>query len=252
LYTDGALPFEEYGLSLVAHLYNANAKRHGGRVEAVYTSKRREDCMEGTCVLDFERGLADAIEKNPWQTDTCVGQWHYKRPIKYKTAKTVIDMLVDIVSRNGNLLLNFPLPGSGALDDDELKVLAAITDWMAVNAEAIYGTRPWKIFGEGPRAQQKGKGKFNENGRQDLTAEDVRFTTKGNTLYAFLMGRPANRAVIAALGSSAGTRPGKIRNVDLLGYRGKLRWMQNDAGLQVDFPENAADQMAVALRVALA
>ena len=90
LYTDGALPFEEYGLNLVAHLYNENAKRHGGRVEAVYNSKRKEDCAEGTCVLDFERGLADAIQPNPWQTDTCVGNWHYKRNVKYKTSKTVV------------------------------------------------------------------------------------------------------------------------------------------------------------------
>jgi alpha-L-fucosidase len=249
LYTDGALPFEEYGLNLVAHLYNANAKRHGGRVEAVYNSKRKEDCEEGACVLDYERGLADAIAPNPWQTDTCVGNWHYKRDIKYKTSKTVIDMLVDIVSRNGNLLLNFPLPGSGALDSEELKILADITDWMAIHSEGIYSTRPWKIYGEGPRTQQKGTGRFNENGRKDLTAEDVRFTVKGKTVYAFLMGRPGTRAVVAALGTSAKTQPGKIHNVELLGHKGKIKWTQNDSGLEVELPQEAPSQLAAALKV---
>ena len=94
LYTDGALPFEEYGLRLVSHQYNESARRNGGKVEAVYTSKRREDCEAGTCVLDVERGIVDKIWPNPWQTDTCVGEWHYKRGSKYKTPKTVIDMLV--------------------------------------------------------------------------------------------------------------------------------------------------------------
>jgi alpha-L-fucosidase len=249
LYTDGALPFEEYGLTLVAHLYNANAKRNGGSVQAVYTSKRREDCAEGTCVLDFERGVANQIEPNPWQTDTCVGQWHYRRPIKYKTAKTVVDMLVDIVSRNGNLLLNFPLPGSGALDDDELKIVSEITGWMAINGEGIYGTRPWKIPGTAPRVEQKGAPGFNERSRQDLTAEDIRFTTKGKTLYAFLMGRPGRQASIAALGSSTETAPGKIVNVGLLGHKGKLKWNQQATALDVEMPEQAPNDLAVALKI---
>jgi alpha-L-fucosidase len=252
LYTDGALPFEEYGLSLVAHLYNENAKRHGGRVEAVYTSKHRQDCVEGTCVLDYERGLSDAIAANPWQTDTCVGQWHYKRPVNYKTTKTVIDMLVDIVSRNGNLLLNFPLPGSGELDADELKILSELSEWIAINGEGIYSTRPWKIFGDGPLAQQKGTGRFNETGRKDLTAEDIRFTTKGKTVYAFLMGRPEKRAVIAPLGTAAKTEPGRIRNVALLGHKDKIQWSQNEAGLQVELPERTPSPLASALKITLA
>lgn len=252
LYTDGALPFEEYGLRLVAHLYNANAQRHGGKVEAVYNSKRREDCTEGTCVLDFERGLADGIAANPWQTDTCVGEWHYKRDVKYKSPKTVVDMLVDIVSRNGNLLLNFPLPGSGELDSRELAILSEITAWMAVNSEGIYGTRPWKIFGEGPATEQKGQGRFNENGRKALSSDDVRFTTKGTTLYAFVMGWPAKQASIAALAANGKYQAGKIRNVELLGHKGKLKWTQDDAGLKVDLPEQKPSEHAVTLKIALA
>ena len=150
LYTDGGIPFETYGLSLVAHHYNVSAKRHHGRVEAVYTSKRREDCATGTCALDLERGIVDKIWPDPWQTDTCIGNWHYKNGIKYKTPKTVVDMLVDIVSRNGNLLLNFPLPGSGSSTPTRCRCSPRFTGWMAVNSEGIYATRPWKIYGAGP------------------------------------------------------------------------------------------------------
>ena len=92
-------------------------------MEAVYTSKSRKDAEAGICVLDFERGVANDILPNPWQTDTCIGQWHYKKDIKHKTGKTVVDMLCDIVSRNGNLMLNVPLPNSGAPDACELKVV---------------------------------------------------------------------------------------------------------------------------------
>ena len=108
-------------------------------------------------LLDHERGVADGIAANPWQTDTCIGQWHYKRGSKYKTAKKVIDLLVDIVSKNGNLLLNFPLPNSGELDPEEMIVLEGITEWMAVNSEGIYCSRPWKIYGEGPPPKPRSK-----------------------------------------------------------------------------------------------
>ena len=116
----------------------------------MYTAKRRSECDVGACTLDVERGVTDDIEPRPFQTDTCIGEWHYRRGIHYKRPKTVIDMLVDIVSRNGNLLLNIPLPASGVPDNEELRILDEITVWMKVNSEAIYGTRPWKIFGEGP------------------------------------------------------------------------------------------------------
>ena len=193
MYIDGPIFFEEIGLSLVAHQYNLSAKKHGGVPQTVYTSKRREDSEVGTCVLDIERGVVDTIWPRPWQTDTCVGQWHYNKGQKYKSAKLVIDMLVDIVSRNGNLMLNFPLNSKGELDADELKVLEGVTRWMAVNSEGIYATRPWKIFGYGPAtavSAYAGTLHFNENQRKNLSAADVRFTKKGDTLYAFCMGLP--------------------------------------------------------------
>jgi alpha-L-fucosidase len=251
LYTDGDIFFEEYGLALVANLYNLDAARHGGRCEAVYTSKLASDCETGTCVLDWERGVAGGIAANPWQTDTCIGEWHYNREAKYKSPKRVIDLLVDIVSRNGNLLLNFPLPNSGELDSRELAVLDEITRWMAVNGEAIYATRPWKIFGDGPvaSAPPSSRGvRFNESGRVDLTAEDVRFTSKGDTLYAFVMGWPAQRVTIKSLGKASRLAPGKIAHVELLGH-GRVKWSQDDEGLTAWMPERKPCDHVIALKI---
>ena len=250
LYTDGALPFEDYGLSLVAHLYNLSAGRNGGKVDAVYNSKRLQDAEDGLCVLDKERSVIDKIWPVAWQTDTCIGDWHYKRGMQYKTPKMVIDMLVDIVSRNGNLLLNFPLPASGELDAQELYILAEITKWMGINSEAIYGTRPWKIFGEGPGTEASAQSaEFNESKRKDLTAADVRFTTRGDTLFAFVMGWPEYKAVIRPLALNTALRAGKITNVELLGFGGKVQWSQDESGLTVLTPQAPPSSHAVVFKI---
>jgi alpha-L-fucosidase len=253
LYTDGHLPFEDYGLKVVSHLYNVSALAHGGQTEAVYTSKESTDCAVGTCLMDHERGVSDGIAKNPWQTDTCIGQWHYNRGQRYKTAKKVIDLLTDIVSKNGNLLLNFPLPNSGELDFEEMVVLDGITKWMEVNSEGIYSSRPWKIYGEGPSTKTKIEaGNFNEDKQKDLTAEDVRFTTKNSNLYAFVMGWPEKVAVVNALGLASDQAPGTIRNVELLGYKGDLKWKQGESSLRVEMPMEKISDIGITLKVALA
>jgi len=252
LYTDGHLPFEDYGLKVVSHLYNVSAQAHGGQTEAVYTSKADTDCTIGTCLLDHERGVSDGIAKNPWQTDTCIGQWHYNRGEKYKTAKKVIDLLADIVSKNGNLLLNFPLPNSGQLDFEEMTVLDGITAWMSLNSEGIYSSRPWKIYGEGPSTKVKiESGNFNEDKQKDLTAEDIRFTAKDSTVYAFVMGWPDKAAVVNALGLKSPQAPGKIRNVELLGYKGEVKWKQDESSLSVEMPAGKISDIGITLKVAL-
>jgi alpha-L-fucosidase len=256
LYTDGPLPFENYGCGIVANLYNLSAKLHGGNVEAVYTSKRPEDCVAGTCVLDFERGLANEIRQRHWQTDTCIGAWHYDvnlyREHRYKTPKTIVDMLVDIVSQNGNLLLNFPLPNNGQLDSDEENILNALADWMVVNAEGIYGTRTWKIYGEGPATRPQKAAGFNESALKPLTAEDDRFTKKGNTIYAFVMGWPQKEVAVTALGTASATSPGKVAQVEMLGYRGQVRWTQEAGSLRVTMPPEKPSDYAITLKVTFA
>jgi alpha-L-fucosidase len=264
LYCDGQMPFEEHGLAILAHLYNKNAAKNGGITQAVYTSKRAEDAAEGTgiCVFDVERGVVESIWPLPWQTDTCIGDWHYNKETvgHYKSAKTVVDLLVDIVSRNGNLMLNFPLPASGMLDNDERTVLDGITRWMTVNSEGIYATRPWKLFGEGPAAggAKAGAGaSFNEEKRKEMNYEDVRFTTKGKTLYAFVMGWPdsGGQVVIRALGSGGGAQAAQglsasanISNIELLGH-GKLNFTRTDEGLKIQLPDRRPGEYAFTFKI---
>jgi alpha-L-fucosidase len=234
LYTDGGIPFDEYGLALVADVYNVSAKLHGGRVESVYNSKTESDCLAGTCALDRERGVLDGIRAEPWQTDTCIGDWHYKKGFQYKSAKKVIDLLVDIVSKNGNLLLNFPLPASGELDTDERKVLEGITAWMTQNREGIFGTRPWKVFGEGPSLAVEAGAGMNEDKTPDLTAADVRFTTKGGAVYAFVQGKPSGAIQIKSLSSSSTYASGRVGSVRVLGSGKTLSFRQTPTALQLD------------------
>lgn len=251
VYSDGQIPFGERGLQLVAHLYNQSARLHQGRVEAVYTSKGEEDSRLGTCVFDKERGVVEGIWPEPWQTCTCIGHWHYDREAIYKTPKRIIDMLVDIVSRNGNLLLNFPLPNSGMLDEKEMDILAAITSWMAINQDAIYATRPWKIFGDGPGIVKPDPSvKYNESTRKDFTAADVRFTTKGKTLFAFFMGWPsALEITLAPLATDKPYVRGKVQHVELLGTKAPLRWTHDASGLTVQLPTEPPCDHAYALKI---
>jgi alpha-L-fucosidase len=252
LYTDGGIPFGDYGLSILAHHYNRNIARNGD-LQALYTSKTRQDVAAGMCTLDVERGIVNDIWPTAWQTDTCIGGWHYDKRLlendHYKTPKVVIDMLCDIVSRNGNLLLNFPLPNSGMLDPAELRTLDGITKWMAVNSEGIYGTRPYKIFGDGPApATTAPTRRFNETGRRPLTGDDVRYTTQGDVLFAFVMDWPGKQAVIPSLATNAKQGVGKIQNVELLGA-GTLSFMQDEKSLMVTLPDTAPCEHAVTFKI---
>ena len=204
-------------------------------------------------VLDIERGRADRILPEPWQTDTCIGDWHYKRSLfdehKYKTADTVIQTLVDIVSKNGNLLLNIPLRGDGTIDDDERKVLDGLAAWMPANGEAIFGTRPFSVFGEGA-PDVKGSGNFNERNVRPYTAEDIRFTTKADTLYAIALAWPENgKLSIRTLAAGSAARPKEVARVELLGAGGPLSFTRTDQALVVTLPERKPNESAYALKI---
>ena len=150
-------------------------------------------------------------------------------------------------------MLNFPLPNSGALDYEEMVVLDGITRWMDVNSEGIYATRPWKTYGEGPSTKAEIKaGNFNEDKQKGFTADDVRFTAKGSTLYAIVMGWPEKEAVVRALGMASPQDPGKIQKVELLGNKGEIKWKQDDASLRVEMPAEKISDVAITLKVELA
>jgi alpha-L-fucosidase len=252
-FDDTELPLGQAGLDIAAHFYNSNVTRRG-TLEAVLTSKGLRPDHVGAMVLDIERGRADRILPSAWQTDTCIGDWHYRRSLfeqhRYKTADTVIKMLVDIVAKNGNLLLNVPLRGDGTIDEDERTVLADVAAWMATNGEAIYGTRPFAVFGEGP-PDVKGSGNFNENSARPYTGEDIRFTAKGNVLYAFALAWPAGgRLTINSLGHATGHYPRQIGRIELVGNGGKpLPFTRGEQALVVTLPPERAGGIVSTLKI---
>ncbi len=255
LYTDGSVPFGEVGRRLIADYYNRNAARHNGVSEAIYTLKHYSEganalnhgeYVDGIGLLDLERGVVPGIREAPWQTDTCIGHWYYDRRAVYKTAEHVVRMLVDIVSKNGNLLLNIPLRPEGTLDAESKHVVDGIAGWMAVNGDAIYGTRPWRVFGEGPT--QASGGQFDE-GERAWTSEDYRFAQKDGTVYAFQMAWPKDcRAIITSMKLESGVRVGDVR---LVGHDAIVAWHQTGVGLEVELPAKAPSDAVHVLAVQL-
>jgi alpha-L-fucosidase len=248
LYSDGGLPFGEVGRSLVAHFYNKSIAERG-RLEAVYNCKAlgSGEFYAEACVQDVERGVMSGINPLPWQTDTSNGDWFYTDEDKYKTAPDVIRMLADIVSKNGNLLLNVALYPDGSLPPESQSLLSELAQWMGVNAEAIHETRPWTVFGEGPTVITSGAFKESAN----YTAEDIRFTTKGDTLYAVTLGEPRGRVVISSLGRGAGHEKRALQSVRLLGVEQPLKFQQTDAALIIDLPRRLPTPHASAFKISL-
>jgi alpha-L-fucosidase len=240
-FDDAVLPLKKVsdaGLRIAAHYYNASRQWHQGTNEAVMNTKKLDEAQRQCLVWDIERGKSDRLEPFVWQTDTCIGSWHYSRPLYekhgYKSARTVLQMLADIVSKNGNLLLDVPVRGDGTIDEDEIKVLEELAAWMKVNGEAIFGTRPWRVFGEGvPDAQA---GSLSERNARPYTAEDIRFTAKGSTLFAIGLVWPASgKLTLKTL--AAGAEPVNLGKLELLGSGKRVKWTRTAAGLEVELPK---------------
>ena len=189
---------------------------------------------------------------------------HYNRDVfdkhRYKSAAVVVPMLADIVSKNGNLMLSVPLQRDGQPDVDEIKIVSEIGAWLKVNGEAIYATRPWKIYGEGPSTESSEKGHFDgqkDVGSKPFTAEDIRFTQSkdGKTLYAIVLEIPKDgKVTVKSLAAGAENWPGKIAGVKLVGSGGwfgggKLKFTRDESGLHVSLPEKFAGKTALALKI---
>jgi alpha-L-fucosidase len=232
LYSDSGMPFEDVGRNLIAHYYNQDVTRNNGKLEAVYTCKQ---VSGGKWVEDVERGVKDTASQYPWQTDTSIGDWYYRTGQKYKSATEVVQMLVDIVSKNGNLLLNVVQTPEGDLESDMLQILDEIGVWTSANGEGIYGTRPWKTFGEVSAESKAFKpGRFNENYK--FNSKDIRFTTKDGILYAFCLGKPTEDILIKSLGKSSKLAERPVASVKMLGSDVKIRWTQTADGMIIKKP----------------
>ena len=252
LYSDSAMPFGNVGRSLIAHFYNQDMAKNGGRLEAVYTCKEESG---GKWVRDIERGVAEGISPEPWQTDTSIGDWYYRTGQRYKTSTEIVQMLTDIVSKNGNLLINVVQTPEGDLEPDMVQILDEIAAWIAVNGEGIYSTRPWVVYGEGPSTKAQTRGRF--GGLRDVpetayTAEDFRFTRSkdGGTLYAFCLGKPGAEIRITSLGRDAKLTERVVANVQLLGSDAMLDWRLDDDALVIQTPANLPVSPATGLKVA--
>jgi len=253
LYFDNTgLPLGQAGLDMVAHYYNNSVKRHGNAQNVVFGKNVRPD-QAGAFVTDIERGRAQSVLPAPWQTDTCIGDWHYSRAVfeegRYKSVRSVIQMLIDIVSKNGNLLLSIPVRGNGAIDEYEHQFLIDLGAWMKVHGEAIYATRPFFVEGEGPPDVRTSQN-FNEAQSRPYTSQDIRFTTKGDALYAFVLGVPADRkVVIHTLTKGRSEYPRSINRVELLGMDGNIEFAHDANGLMLRVPEKLPNDFAYCFRI---
>lgn len=244
LYTDGALPFGDYGMMMLSDFYNKNLADNRGTLDAVYLAKPGRHnkgwaTFDGEmCVEDRERGGLTNISKTPWQTDTSIGDWFYNENYvnkdsgtMYRTPFWVLTTLIDIVSKNGNMLLNVLQRPDGTIDAEVVDLLNTIGEWFDVNGEAIFASRPWTVFGEGPQLRGD-KADWQED--FTYTPNDIRYTQdkKGQTVYAATMGIPTEDIRMKEIGRIAQ----HVKSVALIGSDQKLNWKVDSEGLSIALP----------------
>jgi alpha-L-fucosidase len=242
----GQPSFRDHLTRFAAFYYNQGARRGTGAV----INYKHDAFQENSATLDIERGQLTDIRPMHWQTDTSLsnGSWGYIENDTYKTPEFVIHQLADVVSKNGNLLLNIGPRPDGTIPEAAQRVLREVGAWLKVNGDAIYETRPWKRFGEGPT--QVVGGYFHDTDTKPYTAEDFRFTSKGAALYAIGLKWPANgEAVVHSLASGGASESQRVRGVSLLGYHEKVEWQQTPDGLKVKLPPTPPAEYAYALRI---
>lgn len=237
---------EPYRRSFASFYYNKGLEWNKG----VVINFKHESYPGNSAVLDIERGKLSGIRDQAWQTDDAIGNksWGFTNDNTFKTPFYVITNLIDIVSKNGNLLLNIGPRPDGTITEEETNVLLETGKWLSVNGEAIYGSRPWKIYGEGPT--ESASGEFNT--QKPFTAKDIRFTAKGDTLYAISLGIPPKNSsiIIGSLSAKAGN--GTIAGVELLGSSEKLSWSQKKDALTIKAPAAYPSGNAAAFRITFA
>ena len=238
--------FQTYLQQFAAYYYNRGAQWDRG----VAINYKLQAFPEGAAVFDVERGQLSDIRSRFWQNDTAISKnsWGYVKNHEYKAAEVIVGDLVDIVSKNGSLLLNIGPRPDGTIPEAEQEILLKIGRWLAVNGAAIYGTRPWKIFGEGPTSVVSGS--FTDTKREVFTSQDIRFTTRNSTLYALVMAWPENnRVTIKALADNSALYLQAIEKVTLLGSHESLHWTRDRDGLTVELPAHRPCDSAFALEI---
>jgi alpha-L-fucosidase len=239
----GQPELEPYRKTFAAYYYN-HAIQWGKEVVINY---KDQAFPENVAVFDIERGSSKATKKFPWQTDTSVGKksWGYIDGEENKTSNELIDVLIDIVSKNGNMLLNIGPKADGTITQEQTVVLLELGKWLDINGEGIYGTRPWEIAEEGPT--QAAEGTFAEFNPIIYTAKDIRFTAKNGLVYVFLLDVPLEKVSIQSLSKIAGN--GLVEKVELLGSTETLKWSQTKKALEIEASKKYPSSEALCYRI---
>ena len=246
LWFDFGLRFvqEQYKKEFLAYYYN-KAEEWGKEVVVTY---KHHDLAPGAGVVDLELGRMGELTYHDWITDTSVddqGAWGYVQDAGYKSVTTLVHNLVDNVSKNGYLLLNVGPKPNGEIPEPAKECLLGIGKWLEVNGEAIYDTTAWMVYGEGP-TQMKKTGYFSERQEVAYTASDIRFTTKGNVLYATCLGWPGEEVTIESLKT---LYESEIRSIEMLGIDAELEWSLTQEGLKIKTPANRPCEHAYVFKV---
>jgi alpha-L-fucosidase len=224
------LSFKPYLKKLAAFYYNRGEEWNKG----VAINYKYDAFPVGTAVFDVERGQLSGMRSLFWQTDTAVSKnsWGYIENHDYKDAEDIVCDMVDIVSKNGALLLNIGPRADGTIPEEEQRILLEIGDWLSINGEAIYETRPWEIFGEGPT--QVKEGSFTDTHREAYTSEDFRFTTKDGAVYATVLSWPEDGELkIKCMSKGSGLLTDEISKIELVGSSESVEWNRMDDGLHI-------------------